>query len=281
MSAWINIPASTSLLAEIDEVGMPTRLKAQDGTIGDTAHAAGGTSDHLPDEDFPALAGKDSDKINEVHARDVDSRGPWRPGWSMERIVQLIVARCRAGQEKRIRYLIYRGRIWVWRNGQFVQQIYTGSDQHNEHAHFSFEYGSGSGRGNVENQAGPWGISAAFRMEDFMAGLDDAKQADMYWRIQRIHTMVRGIERSMNGLGAGLTTLPEFPDAETGYTFPARPMAPNAKLDSLAAAVNGLDDMTDEDRASIVAGILAGMPSDLAKRVAQETLDQINSRMQS
>lgn len=166
-----SLPVSTSLLAEVNAVGSPKRNKAQDGTIGDRAHMDR-VSDHNLDEIGNTGSSSDADKIPEVHARDIDARGPWLIKGGAERIVQLIVAnvRSRGHARRRVKYVIYRGRIWVWRkiNGawQFVQQTYTGADQHTEHFHVSFEYGSGSGAGNPENDTSPWGILAAYQEED-------------------------------------------------------------------------------------------------------------------
>lgn len=175
-----SLPASTSLLTEIDKLA-PGRRKTQDGTVGDTAHAQR-VSDHNLDESGNTGASSDSDHVNEVHARDIDSRGPWPAGWSVERIVQTILARCRSGAEKRLKYVIYSGRIWEASNG-WRQRTYTGADQHREHAHFSFRYGSGSGTANPENITTPWGILAAHTLEDDVA-LTDAeivKIADTVW----------------------------------------------------------------------------------------------------
>lgn len=173
-----SVPASTALLEEFNELG-PNRSKASDGTIGDLAHSHS-TSDHNPDETGNTGSASDGDFINEVHARDITSRGPWPPGWSMERCVQLILARCRNGQEKRIRYIIYDGRIWS-RNGGWVQQKYNGANKHVQHAHFSFMYGSGTGQSNPENITSPYGLLAALtadrqqQEEDMALSADDKK----------------------------------------------------------------------------------------------------------
>lgn len=165
-----SLPVSTSLLREVNAVGSPTRNKAQDGTIGDRAHQQE-VSDHNLDEVGNTGSSKDSDTIREVHARDVDARGPWLIKGGVERIVQLIVAnvRARGHAKRRVKYVISRGRIWVWRqvNGawQFVQQTHTGKDPHDLHFHVSFEYGSGAGSSNPENDTSPWGILAAYEEE--------------------------------------------------------------------------------------------------------------------
>jgi hypothetical protein len=180
-----SLPVSTSLLAEVNAIA-PGRGKAQDGTIGDRAHMER-VSDHNLDEVGNTGSSSDSDAVREVHARDVDSRGPWPAGWSAERIVQIIVAGTRAlgHAKRRVKYVIFNGRIWQWRlvDGawQFVQAVYTGADQHREHFHVSFEYGSGTGASNPENNTAPWGILAAFTA-DQEADMSTPEQiADAVW----------------------------------------------------------------------------------------------------
>jgi hypothetical protein len=161
-AAWVNIKASESLLTELD-ITFPNRDRRSDGTIGDTAHAGGGTSDHLPDEQYAALDHKDSDSLSEVHARDIDS-DLGRPGWTLARVFEVIRKRCELGQEKRVQNMIVDGKItsatwgWSWRS-------YGGRDPHDTHGHISFKYGAGSGPANPENITGPWGILDAVQRE--------------------------------------------------------------------------------------------------------------------
>jgi hypothetical protein len=157
-----SVPASTALVDEFNALA-PKRSKASDGTVGDVAHSQS-ASDHNYDETGNTGGAEDSDALNEVHARDVTAAGPWPAGWSMERSVQLILARCRAGAEKRIRYIIYNRRIWR-RSAGWVQESYTGSNPHDKHAHFSFMYGSGSSTDNPENITTPYGLLAELRRE--------------------------------------------------------------------------------------------------------------------
>lgn len=268
MADVLSLPVSTSLLNEVNAVGDPGRLKAQDGTIGDKAHEQR-PSDHNRDETGNTGSSSDSDSINEVHARDVDSRGPWKIEGGAERIVQLIVAnvRARGYAERRVKYVIYRGRIWVWRKDNdswwFVQENYTGADQHNEHFHVSFMYGAGAGKNNPENDTSPWGILAAYQQEgDIMAALTDAQQEDLYWRAQRIHLMVRNVERIMQGLARGDVSLPVWKDTETRFDYPALPVAPNAKLNALTSSVSALATAAgsdDIDEQAIATLVLAGL----------------------
>jgi hypothetical protein len=158
-----SIPASTSLVNEFNAIS-PNRDKASDGTIGDLAHSES-VSDHNLDESGNTGSASDTDNLDEVHARDVDSSGPWPPGWSMERFVWTVLYRCRKGTERRLRYVIFNRRIWRKSNG-WVTEDYSGSNPHDKHAHFSFEYGSGSGSSNPENQTQPWGMLAAVEGDD-------------------------------------------------------------------------------------------------------------------
>ncbi len=160
--AWQSIPALDSLFAEFNAVG-PKRNKASDGRIGDGEHSQS-VSDHNPDETGNTGSAADADHINEVHAGDVTSAGPWLPGWTMERFVQVILARCRSGAEKRLRYIIFNGRIWEESN-DWKQREYKGKNPHDKHAHFSFKYGSGSGTANPENITTPWGLLAAVQAD--------------------------------------------------------------------------------------------------------------------
>jgi hypothetical protein len=175
VSAWILIPCLRVLRDEFNALA-PGRDKGADGSIGDTAHAAGGTSDHLPDEDFAALRGKDSDSVNEVHALDIDSTGPWPDGLTMDKIVAHILSYCRRASsdllnEPRLRYIIWNRKIYKAPN--WAAETYTGTaDPHTNHAHFSAEYVS-----SLEADTSTW------HLEDLVA-LTDAeivKIADTVW----------------------------------------------------------------------------------------------------
>lgn len=168
MTAWRNTPAALSLLAEFNEA-FPSRDRASDGTVGDLAHQ-GSASDHNPDETGNTGGVEDADNLNETHAVDID-KDLRRAGWTMERCVSIILARCRSGAERRLRYIIFRRRIWSASNN-WRQEAYRGANPHDKHAHFSLRYGSGGGAGNPENTTSPWGILAAIEQEADM----DARQ---------------------------------------------------------------------------------------------------------
>lgn len=136
MTDWVLIPCLKALFAEFNRIA-PDRDRASDGSIGDAAHQAE-VSDHNPDE-VGSVPIHDADKINEVHAIDVDNN--LRGDVTMETAVQFLLGRCRSGAEKRLRYVIYNRRIWSASSG-WVQKAYTGASAHTEHAHFSASYDS-------------------------------------------------------------------------------------------------------------------------------------------
>jgi hypothetical protein len=129
------IPSLKTLFAEFDRIA-PSRSHASDGDIGDTAHQAE-VSDHNDDE-IGKVPIHDADHIHEVHAIDVDNTLR-ESDLTMEKCVQFLLARCRSGAEKRLRYIIYNRRIWSASSG-WVQKKYTGASPHTEHAHFSGSY---------------------------------------------------------------------------------------------------------------------------------------------
>lgn len=135
MASWVLIPALKSLFEAFDRIA-PNRDKASDGAVGDTAHSQT-SSDHNPDETGNVPI-HDADKINEVHAIDVDNNLN-ESDLTMEKVVQFLLSRCRSGAEKRLRYIIYNKRIWSASSG-WVQKTYTGKSPHTEHAHFSGSY---------------------------------------------------------------------------------------------------------------------------------------------
>jgi hypothetical protein len=152
MSAWVLIPCLESLRHEFDVVS-PGRDKGADGSIGDSAHTS--ASDHTPDEDSDVLRGKDADHKNEVHALDIDSSGPWPGGWDwFNDTICNIVDRCRKGNEKRLRYVIWDREIAGASNGWNWRPYTATGDPHTNHVHFSAVYTT-----EQENDISPWGVS--------------------------------------------------------------------------------------------------------------------------
>lgn len=56
-------------------------------------------------------------------------------------------------------------------------------------------------------------------------------------------------------------------------------LAVGLKVDAVAGAVAALDVVDDADRAAIAAQILAGLPTELARQVAQQTVDELAARI--
>jgi hypothetical protein len=146
MATWSLVPSLVSLRNEFNELS-PTRDKASDGSIGDTAHAAS-KSDHNPAPD------------GQVHAIDVDV-DLRLPGWSMGKAVEVIVLRHRSGRDDRLQNVIYNRRIWS-RSWGWTARAYTGPNPHDHHAHFGARYTTAQ-----ENDTRPWGLLEL--LEDEMA----------------------------------------------------------------------------------------------------------------
>jgi hypothetical protein len=165
MSDWTLIPCLGSLREEFNVLN-PKRDKGSDGSIGDSSHTS--SSDHTPDEDSDKLRNKDSDSINEVHAIDVDSTGPW-PGTNFHAIIMKVIE----GEKKkwkdpndkcRLNYVIHDGHIYD-KDNDFNAEVYTATDDpHTGHAHFSARYET-----SCEKDTRPWGIVATFGDEGFMS----------------------------------------------------------------------------------------------------------------
>jgi hypothetical protein len=116
--------AASQLREQFDDT-FPDRDRRSDGWIGDTRHASR-PSDHNPDPITGVVRATDTDA-------DVHKSG--KPDLMPDIADQLRLA-AKHG-EKRISYLIFRGRIassrmgWRWRP-------YKGSNPHNHHLHCSF-----------------------------------------------------------------------------------------------------------------------------------------------
>jgi hypothetical protein len=159
MSDWIVIPAGKQLINEFNAVN-PNRDKGADGTKGDSSHTS--SSDHTPDEDSDQLKNKDSDTINEVHAVDIDSTGPWPSGVTFDAMMKTVIE----GEKKkwndpntkcRLNYTIWDHYIYD-KDNDFNPVWYTAtSDPHTGHAHFSFRYET-----SCENDTRPYGVEERY-----------------------------------------------------------------------------------------------------------------------
>jgi hypothetical protein len=172
MASWILVPCLVTLRNEFNRLA-PARDKAGDGSIGDLAHSTS-ASDHNPDETGNTPY-EDADSRNEVHAIDVD-KDLRKPGWSMQKCVEIIVIRHRTARDNRLQNVIYNRRIWS-RSWGWTARAYTGSNPHNQHAHFSARYTTAQ-----ENDTRPWGLLEA--EDDDMATItqtDFNARMDAWW----------------------------------------------------------------------------------------------------
>jgi hypothetical protein len=148
MASWILVPSLVALRNEFNKLA-PDRDKASDGSIGDTSHQQT-SSDHNPDE-TGRTPYSDADRVNEVHAIDVDD-DLRLAGWSMNRALEIIITRHREGRDNRLQNVIYNRRIWS-RSWGWTARAYTGANAHTEHAHFSARYTTAQ-----ESDTRAWGL---------------------------------------------------------------------------------------------------------------------------
>lgn len=168
----------------------PKRAKGADGSIGDAAHQKEGSSGHNP-EDSGHAEYNDHDSLNEVRAIDIttalnDASGN---GVTMEKVIQYIITKARAGVYMPFRYIIYNRRIWRKSTG-WKTEVYTGTaDPHTGHAHFSGDYTQ-----KADNWAGSLGLASLTKK----VGVDDVN--------------VDGLVKDNNAGKAGVVA----PDTELG-----------------------------------------------------------------
>lgn len=172
------VPCLVALRSEFDELA-PQRDHESDGWIGDAAHQQE-PSDHNPD-------GRGL-----VHAIDVDA-DLRQPGWTMERAVQLTVARHRLGDDNRLSYVIYNRRIWAASWG-WTERAYTGTNPHDKHAHFSARYLPA-----LEDNEDDWGLWEAELAEITLSDATITKIAEKV--AERLKIGDKGV---MDKLGADL-----------------------------------------------------------------------------
>ncbi|MEV0900418.1 hypothetical protein [Actinoplanes sp. NPDC049802] len=167
MATWILVPCLGQLRTELNRIA-PGRDKTSDGTIGDAAHR-NRSSDHNDDE-VGRVPIRDADSRHEVHAIDLDANLR-ESDLTMEKVVQHILARCRSGAEKRLRYIIYNKRIWEASNN-WRRRSYSGDNPHTQHAHFSASY-------ETRHEAS----TVSWHLEDIPVALTDA---DKKWLAAQI-----------------------------------------------------------------------------------------------
>ena len=104
-------PAAKSVLRQATAL-RPKRKKASDGLLPSAAHlAASPTSDH----NTGFAVDLTHDPVNGIDCFDAFTK---------------------LQKDKRVKYLIFQGRIWSAKNGEYR---YTGSNPHNKHLHISIK----------------------------------------------------------------------------------------------------------------------------------------------
>lgn len=172
MATWILVPCLGQLRTELNRIA-PGRDTSSDGTIGDTAHQSR-SSDHNDDE-VGEVPIRDADGKHEVHAVDLDA-DLRESDLTMEKVVQHIVARCRSGAEKRLRYVIYNRRIWEASNN-WRQRSYNGDNPHDQHAHFSASYET-----RHEESTESWHLDELREDDDVIVRKGDSGEQVRFWQ---------------------------------------------------------------------------------------------------
>jgi hypothetical protein len=196
-AAWVLVPCLVQLRTELNKIA-PTRDKTTDGTIGNAAHQER-VSDHNDDE-VGKVPIRDADGKHEVHALDLDA-DLRTPGLTMEMVVQHILRRCRSGQERRLRYIIYNYRIFEASNGWRERR--RTSDPHPTWVHFSSSYDT-----DLEASKASW------RLEDIEVALTEG---DKKWIAGQITTATKAVRDDLANRGVLEQKIGD--KAHTGRTF--------------------------------------------------------------
>jgi hypothetical protein len=163
--APILVPCLVTLRGEFNRLA-PGRDLGADGWIGDKAHQLE-PSDHNGDE-TGRTPFEDADHIDEVHAIDIDSTGPWPAGHSLDQSVETVRLNHLHGRDDRLQNIIWRDRVasrtwgWTWQNRPGIG--------HFDHAHFSARYTTAQ-----EQDTSPWGVydeELPVKPEDFYKLMD-------------------------------------------------------------------------------------------------------------
>jgi hypothetical protein len=249
MSAWTLIPCLDLLFDEFDHEA-PHRDRGSDGRIGDASHTS--SSDHTPDEDSDKLRSKDADNVNEVHAADVDSSGPWPDGqrgdikgsWFDRKIHHLIDLEREKWRDPndmcRLNYVIWFDQIFD-KDNDFQPQPYTAtSDPHTGHAHFSGRYET-----RAESDTRPWGIEDEMDKATFMAWMKEFHEK----------TNEGFATHAINGIGGAGPVYQTLADAAGRTNIIKSDTAQiRADLKTLTGMVDALDEKLDAHNAGLIEG---------------------------
>jgi hypothetical protein len=114
-------PAAIAVLRQATKIS-PSRMKASDGLLPSKAHQA-----QNPNSDHNSGLAVD---LTHDPARNIDCADMYE----------------QLKRDKRVKYLIFKGQIWIPGRGD---KPYTGSNPHNKHLHISI-------KDNCGNDASPW-----------------------------------------------------------------------------------------------------------------------------
>lgn len=257
--AWLLVACLVTLRDEFDALA-PDRDRSADGSIGDLAHRQE-VSDHNPDETGKTPY-EDADGVNEVHAIDIDSTGPWPAGRDLDSRVEIIRRRHQSGRDDRLQNIIWRARIasrswgWTW-------HPYTGPSRHFDHAHFSARYTAGQ-----ESDTSPWGVLEG----DDMPSVDDLLSAD------KIPNDINPGEPGKPGYNPTMSVEWALRYAARAQLALDEARAARKDIALLSGQIKQLAGKDFVDEQAIVAGLLAGLPperiaagipADMAERVVQ------------
>ncbi len=259
MAAWVLTRGLQTVRAELNDA-FDRRDKTSDGSIGDLAHQQESASGHNPDI-TGAAEYRDGDSLNEVRAIDVDrdlvpgSNVDW-----MERVVQYLVTRARAGIHIPFQYIIYKRRIWSRTDG-WKTRSYTGKNAHDEHAHFS------GGRSQADdNWAGTLGLKT-------LIGDNDVDFSDTFTLTADAAGATGRKPQEAIQLGTALNLLLIYTAKASRNQLPALLAAAGEDQVDEPAIIAGV--LAGLDPAAIAAAVTVALPADLAKKTA----DEIYARM--
>ncbi len=273
MATWVLTKGLQHVRMEFNLV-FTIRDKRSDGSVGDLAHQQESASGHNPDITGRAEY-RDGDKLNEVRAIDVDN--DLVPGsaidW-MERVVQYLVKRARAGHYIPFRYIIYKRRIWSRTDGWKTRR-YNGANAHDHHAHFSGDYTQGA-----DNWSGTLGLASVYPGPGQISpGAGANNEEDKGVAVQDVADYVHGVAQAVKGEYDTGTTAAEQrayrswrDDLAAALRFgqglnyadqKVENLAP-ARFGQLAAAIAGLGDIDETALAAALAPQLG---------VTQETVE--------